>query len=160
MPRNKKIEKRISFKLDPVFNNCLLNSIILLILRSGKRQIAENIVYDMYNIIEEKTKKDPLSIIRLAIINASPKFEVRIRKDNSNKPRKFSFHISKFKATKFALNWIIKNAKKRTGIKMALRLAFEIIDTSRNNSNTIKNKERLHQMAKSYRFFKPQNKRF
>nr|YP_009695292.1 30S ribosomal protein S7 [Nitzschia alba]QEI59606.1 30S ribosomal protein S7 [Nitzschia alba] len=137
-------------KPDHIYNSYLISFFISLILKSGKKKLAENIVYEMCSIIRKKTNKEPLRLFKRAVRQASPTIALKTQKFKK-KVKRTPYELSSFQATRIALRWIIKNAKNRIGSKIASRLADEVIDTVKNKSETLREKRRKHKMAKSFR---------
>jgi len=137
---------------DPIYNSYLVNLLINRILKSGKKTVAKNIVYQALEIIKTKTNEDPLNVFEKAIRNASPIVEVKARRIGGS-TYQVPIEISGFRATNLALRWIIKYAHQRVGRSMSIKLANEIIDTANDISNTIKKKEETHKMAEANKAF-------
>ena len=137
---------------DEVYNSYLVSLFIARILKSGKKTIAKTIVYQAFEIIKNKTKEDPLVIFEKAIKNASPIVEVKARRVGGS-TYQVPIEVSSFRATNLSLRWIIGYANQRVGRSMAIKLANEIIDTSKDIGNTIKKKEETHKMAEANKAF-------
>ena len=137
---------------DSIYNSYLISLFITRILKSGKKTIAKNLVYQTFSIIEKKTDEDPLNVFEKAIRNASPIVEVKARRIGGS-TYQVPIEISGFRATNLALRWIIKYAHQRVGRSMSIKLANEIIDTANDISNTIKKKEETHKMAEANKAF-------
>jgi small subunit ribosomal protein S7 len=121
-------------------------------LKSGKKNLAQNIVNEAFDIIKSKTDEDPLSIFEKAIRNASPVVEVKARRIGGS-TYQVPIEVSSFRATNLALRWIIQYARQRVGRTMSIKLASEIIDTANDIGNTIKKKEETHKMADANKAF-------
>ena len=137
---------------DPIYNSYLVNLLINRILKSGKKTVARNIVYQALEIIKIKTKEDPLNVFEKAIRNASPIVEVKARRVGGS-TYQVPVEVSSFRGTNLSLRWIIKFAENRVGRSMAIKLANEIIDTANDIGNTIKKKEETHRMAEANKAF-------
>ena len=137
---------------DPIYNSYLVNLLINRILKSGKKTVAKNIVYQSLEIIKTKTNEDPLSVFEKAIRNASPIVEVKARRVGGS-TYQVPVEVSSFRGTNLSLRWIIKFAENRVGRSMAIKLANEIIDTANDIGNTIKKKEETHRMAEANKAF-------
>ena len=135
------ISKKRFPEADPLYNSYLVSLLITRILKSGKKTIAKNIVYQTFELIKKKTNGDPLTIFEKAIQNASPIVEVKARRVGGS-TYQVPIEVSRFRATNLSLRWIIKYAHQRTGRSMSIKLANEIIDTANDISNTIKKKRR------------------
>ncbi len=137
---------------DSVYNSYLVSLLTARILKSGKKNLSQNIVTAAFEIIEQKTNQDPLLIFEKAIKNASPIVEVKARRIGGS-TYQVPIEVSAFRATNLALRWILTYSKQRGGRSMAIKLANEIIDTSNEIGNTIKKKEETHRMAEANKAF-------
>ena len=137
---------------DPIYDSYLVNLLINRILKSGKKTVAKNIVYQALEIIKTKTNEDPLNVFEKAIRNASPIVEVKARRVGGS-TYQVPVEVSGFRGTNLSLRWIIKFAENRVGRSMAIKLANEIIDTANDIGNTIKKKEETHRMAEANKAF-------
>ena len=139
-------------QIDAVYESHLVSLLINRILSSGKKTIAKKIVYQAFEIIEQKTKENPLNVFEKAIRNASPLVEVKARRVGGS-TYQVPIEVSSFRATTLSLRWIIRYANQRVGRSMAIKLANEIIDTANEIGNTIKKKEETHKMAEANKAF-------
>ena len=137
---------------DSLYNSYLVSLLIARILKSGKKNLAKNIVYQAFEIIKKKTDQDPLTVFEKAIQNSSPLVEVKARRVGGS-TYQVPIEVSGFRATNFSLRWIIRYSHQRVGRSMAIKLANEIIDTSNEIGNTIKKKEETHKMAEANKAF-------
>ena len=151
MSRRNIAKKRFP-KADPVYNSYLVSLLVTRILKSGKKNLAQNIVTGAFDIIKSKTNEDPLVIFEKAIRNASPVVEVKARRIGGS-TYQVPIEVSSFRATNLALRWIIDYSKQRVGRTMSIKLASEIIDTANDIGNTIKKKEETHRMADANKAF-------
>ena len=123
------ISKKRFPKSDSVYNSYLVSLLIARILKSGKKNIAKNIVYDAFTIIDKKTDQHPLEVFETAIKNASPVVEVKARRVGGS-TYQVPIEVDGFRATNLSLRWIIMYSKQRVGRSMSIKLANEIIDTA------------------------------
>ena len=137
---------------DSLYNSYLVSLLISRILKSGKKNLAKNIVYQAFEIIGKKTDQDPLTVFEKAIQNASPLVEVKARRVGGS-TYQVPVEVSSFRATNLSLRWIIQYSHQRIGRSMAIKLANEIIETSNEIGNTIKKKEETHKMAEANKAF-------
>lgn len=147
----KKKEKRITLP-DAVYNNLTVAKFINQVMRRGKKTIAMKIVYGAFDIVKEKTKKEPLEVFDLAIENASPLLEVkpkRIGGATYQVPRE----VRGDRRLTLAIRWIIQVAKSKKGKAMKEKLAEEIINAANNTGAAVKKKEDTHRMAEANRAF-------
>ena len=151
MSRRNISKKRLP-KLDCTYNSYLVSLLINRILKSGKKNLAQNIVDNAFSIIKVKTKEDPLVIFEKAIRNASPVVEVKPRRIGGS-TYQVPIEVSGFRATNLALRWLISYSRQRVGRSMSIKLANEIIDTANDIGNTIKKKQETHKMANANKAF-------
>ena len=137
---------------DPIYNSYLVSLLITRILKSGKKNLAQNIVNKTFTIIQTKTNQDPVMIFEKAIENASPLVEVKARRIGGS-TYQVPIEVSRFRAINLSLKWIIQYARQRVGETMSIKLANEIIDTANDIGNTIKKKEETHKMADANKAF-------
>ena len=146
------ISKKRFPEADPTYNSYLVSLLISRILKSGKKNLAQNIVNAAFEIIKVKTNEDPLVIFEKAIRNASPVVEVKARRIGGS-TYQVPIEVSGFRATNLSLRWIIHYSHQRVGRTMSIKLANEIIDTANDIGNTIKKKEETHRMAEANKAF-------
>ncbi len=150
MKRNKKV-KRIILP-DPVYDNVIVAKFINQVMRKGKKNSARKIVYNAFDIVKEKTKKEPLEIFNLALKNATPLLEVkpkRIGGATYQVPRQ----VPVGRGLALSIRWLIKVAKSKKGKPMREKLAEELINAANNTGAVIKKKEDTHRMAEANRAF-------
>nr|YP_010516840.1 ribosomal protein S7 [Haslea pseudostrearia]UXN44622.1 ribosomal protein S7 [Haslea pseudostrearia] len=146
------ISKKRFPEADPIYNSYLVSLLIARILKSGKKTIAKNIVYQAFDIINKKANDNPLTVFEKAIRNASPIVEVKARRVGGS-TYQVPVEVSGLRATNLSLRWIIRYSHQRAGRSMAIKLANEIIDTANDIGNTIKKKEETHKMAEANKAF-------
>jgi small subunit ribosomal protein S7 len=137
---------------DIVYSNVAVAKFINQVMRKGKKATARKIVYGAFDIVKEKTQKDPLETFDLAIRNASPFLEVkpkRIGGATYQVPRE----VRGDRKLTLATRWIIGAARSKKGKPMREKLAQEIIDAANNQGAAIKKKEDTHRMAEANRAF-------
>jgi small subunit ribosomal protein S7 len=137
---------------DNTYNSYLVSLLTNRILKSGKKNLAQNIVNNAFEIIKTKTNEDPLTIFETAIKNASPIVEVKARRIGGS-TYQVPIEVTSFRATNLSLRWLIGYSKERVGRTMSIKLASEIIDTANDIGNTIKKKEETHRMAEANKAF-------
>ena len=149
--RRRRPERR-SINPDPKFNDLEISKFINYLLKKGKKGTAEKIFYTSLDIVQEKTKKDPVDIFKKALNNAAPHVEVKSRRIGGatyqvpiEVPSSRQFYLSS--------HWIIESAKNKSGSNMSNRLASEIIAASNNEGNAIKKKEDTHRIAEANKAF-------
>ncbi len=138
---------------DVRYNSALVTHLINVIMKSGKRTLAERIVYGAFERVSEKLQKgDPVDLLMGAMENARPKLEVKSRRVGGatyQVPVEISFE----RQESLALRWIVDAATARKGIPMREAIAAEIIDAYNNTGSVVKKKEEMHKMAQANRAF-------
>lgn len=146
------ITKKRDILPDPLYHSRLVSMLTVRILKSGKKSLAQKIIYKSLDIIKENTSRDPLEILEKAIRNATPLIEVKARRVGGS-TYQVPTEIRAYRGTNLALRWLTQFAKKRAGKNMASKLANEIIDTSNDSGNTIRKREETHRMAEANKAF-------
>ena len=144
--------KKRELNPDAIYQSVLVSKLINHVMKRGKKTIAKKIVYRAFNIIKEKTKKEPLEIFELAIQNASPLLEIKPKRVGGatyQVPREVSEH----RKVTLALRWLIGAARAKKGKPMAEKLSEELLAASRNEGGAIKKKEDTRRMAEANRAF-------
>jgi len=137
---------------DSVYNNVLVSQFINQVMKKGKKDMARKIVYQAFNIIKEKTQKEPLEVFKKAIDNASPVLEVRPKRIGGA-TYQVPVEVKGERRIALAFRWIIQAAKIKRGRPIKEKLAEEIINTAQNTGWAIKKKEDTHKMAEANRAF-------
>jgi len=148
----KKKIKRHPIIPDPVYNNITVARFINQIMRKGKKTIARKIVYNAFDIIKEKTKKEPLEVFELALRNASPLLEVKSKRVGGA-TYQVPVEVKGERKMALAMRWIILGAKSKKGKPMREKLAAELMDAANNTGWAIKKKTDTHRMAEANRAF-------
>ena len=137
---------------DPLYNNVTVAKFINQVMRKGKKTIARKIVYGAFDIIKEKTKKEPLEIFNLALENAAPLLEVKSRRIGGA-TYQVPVEVKGERRLTLAMRWIIMGAKLKKGKPMKEKLAQELIDAANNTGWAVKKKTDTHRMAEANRAF-------
>lgn len=151
MPRKNRVYKK-NWEPDPKFNSLLVGRFVGHLLEEGKRNIAQNIVYDTFEIIHQKTKKGGLNIFEQAIKNVSPLMQLKSRRIGGANYQVPVPVVGDRRIT-LAMRWIKEAAQSRKGKKMAERLAEELLDASQKKGSAMKKREDTHRMAEANRAF-------
>lgn len=146
------IAKKRKIYSDPIYNSRLISMLTTRILKSGKKGIAQKIVYESMRIIESKTNKNALEILEKAVRNSTPLVEVKARRIGGS-TYQVPMEVRAYRGTNLALRWITKFSVERSGKSMPIKLANEIIDASNENGNSIRKKEETHKMAEANKAF-------
>jgi small subunit ribosomal protein S7 len=137
---------------DPKYKDKIVSKFINRLIIDGKKSIAEGILYGAFDIIEEKTKGDPLKVFKKAIENVRPSVEVKSRRVGGA-TYQVPVEIRYERKMSLAHRWLVANAKNRSERKMVDRLAAELIDASNNKGAAFKKKEDVHRMAEANKAF-------
>ncbi len=151
MPRKAVILKR-EILPDPKYKIELVTKFINRIMQSGKKNLAQSILYNAFDIIQEKTKEDPLSLFQKAIENVKPVVEVRSRRVGGS-TYQVPIEVRYLRRTTLGIRWILIYAKQRGEKGMASKLAGELIDASKGRGGAFKKKEDTHRMAEANKAF-------
>ena len=137
---------------EPVYNDVTVAKFINQVMRRGKKTIARKIVYQAFDIIKEKTKKEPLEVFDLALENASPLLEVKSRRVGGA-TYQIPVEVKGDRRLTLAMRWIIRGAKSKKGKPMREKLSAELMDSANNAGWAIKKKTDTHRMAEANRAF-------
>lgn len=157
MPRRRVIEKRAILP-DPVYGSRLLARFINQIMTSGKRSLAEQIVYGALNTIEKRLKRDPLAILEKALEHIQPMVEVKSRRVGGA-TYQVPVEIQSSRAMALAMRWLTEFARKRGEKGMSDKLAGEIMDAAdeegggTGKGGAVKKREDTHRMAEANKAF-------
>lgn len=148
--RGAKIKKR-QVQTESVYKSRSLTRLINFVMRHGKKPVAESIVYDALNMVNED-KKEALTVFDQALRNVMPRQEVRSRRVGGA-TYQIPFPVRHERAEALAVRWLVTAARNRKGKPMAERLFLEIKDASVNTGPAVKKKEDVHRMAEANRAF-------
>ena len=151
MPRRGAVPKRDVLP-DPMFNSKLVTRLINSIMYDGKKGVAQGIVYDAFDIVKEKTGKNPLEVFEQAMENIMPVLEVKARRVGGS-TYQVPMEVRPERRTTLGLRWITLYSRNRNERTMKEKLAFEILDAINNTGGAIKKKEDTHKMAEANRAF-------
>ncbi|MDD2353947.1 MAG: 30S ribosomal protein S7 [Patescibacteria group bacterium] len=149
--RGKPAPKR-NIEGDNKYSDISIAKFINYVMEDGKKSIAENIVYDAFEIIKEKSKQDPRHVFNKAIKKVSPLVEVRGKRVGGANYQ-VPFQVRGERRYYLGCNWIITAAHDRRGRSMAEKLAVEILDASNGEGNAYKKREAVHRMAEANKAF-------
>jgi small subunit ribosomal protein S7 len=151
MPRRNRPDKR-RIAPDPIYHSDAVAKFVNILMKGGKRSVAEGIVYDALTRASRQAKKEPLEVFDLAIRNATPQLEVKPRRVGGA-TYQVPIEIRPERRLALARRWLIRFARQRTGKSMAEKLAFELLDASNGVGAAVKRKEETHRMAESNKAF-------
>ncbi len=151
MPRRREITKREVIP-DPKYNNKLVARFINCLLRMGKKSIAESMFYGAFDIIEKKTKEQPVEVFEKAVSNVKPLIEVKSRRVGGS-TYQVPTEVMPERRVALAIRWLILHAKERAEKTMKEKLAAELIDAANNRGASVKKRESIHKMAEANKAF-------
>ena len=137
---------------DPMYNSKLVTKLINRIMLDGKKGIAQTILYDAFDIIKEKTGKEPMEVFEAAMENIKPALEVKSRRVGGANYQ-VPVEVSPERRMTLALRWLTNYSRLRNEKTMVDRLANEIIDASNGTGASVKKKEDTHKMAEANKAF-------
>ena len=151
MPRRGQIAKRDVLP-DPLYNSKLVTRLINNIMYDGKKGVAQKIVYDAFDIIKEKSGKDPLEVFEQAMENVMPVLEVKARRVGGA-TYQVPMEVRTERRQTLGLRWITSYSRDRSERTMKERLANEILDAVNGTGGAVKKREDTHKMAEANRAF-------
>jgi small subunit ribosomal protein S7 len=151
MSRRRVAEKRESLP-DPKYGDQTLAKFINMIMQSGKKSVAENIVYGALSVMGKKDNGEPLELFAKALENVKPTVEVKSRRVGGA-TYQVPVEVRQARSITLAMRWLVDAAKKRSEKNMGLRLAGELLDASENKGSAIKKREDTHKMAEANKAF-------
>ncbi len=149
--RRGKPEERI-IPPDIRYNSVNIQTMILHIMKRGKKSLAVSLMYDAMDLIKERTQKNPLEVFDTALRNVSPAMEVRPRRVGGA-TYQVPMEVSADRRTTLAIRWILAAARDRSGKSFADKLASELIDATNEAGAAIRKRDEAHKMAEANRAF-------
>lgn len=151
MPRKGPVPKRDVLP-DPVYKSKKVTKFINKVMLSGKKSVAEQVVYDAFDSIKDKTGKDPLEVFETALNNVMPVLEVRARRVGGANYQ-VPIEVRPDRRMTLGIRWIVGYARLRGERTMNERLSAELMDAANNTGAAIKKKEDTHKMAEANKAF-------
>ena len=151
MPRRGNIAKRDVLP-DPLYNSKLVTRLINIVMYDGKKGVAQKIVYDAFEIVKEKTGKDPLEAFEAAMENIMPVLEVKARRVGGA-TYQVPMEVRPERRETLGLRWVTLYARNRSERTMKERLAGEIMDAINEQGGAFKKREDTHKMAEANKAF-------
>ncbi|MCK5391715.1 MAG: 30S ribosomal protein S7 [Deltaproteobacteria bacterium] len=151
MPRKGPVTKR-KIAGDPKYGNQTAAKFINSLMLNGMKSKAEKIFYEAFDIVAEKTGKDPLEVFLAAMDNIKPGIEVRPRRVGGA-TYQVPMEVNAFRKQSLAIRWLLTAVRKREGKSMKEKLSAEILDASEGRGGSIKRREDTHKMADANRAF-------
>ena len=151
MPRRGNVPKREVLP-DPQYNSVLVTKLVNSIMLDGKKGVAQKIVYEAFDIIREKTDRDPLEVFTEAMNNIMPALECKSRRVGGA-TYQVPIEVRPDRRQTLGLRWITAYSRNRSENTMRERLAAEILDAANNTGSSVKKREDTHKMAEANKAF-------
>jgi len=151
MPRRREVPKR-EIQPDPKYKNVLVSKFINGLMKQGKKSIARRIFYDAMEIIQSRTKEDPVKVFEQAMENVKPIVEVRSRRVGGA-TYQVPVEVRPERRRALAIRWLVGYSRARGEKTMAQRLANELLDAYNKRGGAFKKKEDTHRMAEANKAF-------
>jgi small subunit ribosomal protein S7 len=151
MPRRKIVSKRPVLP-DPKYGDVLITRCVNVIMRRGKKSLAQKVVYGALEVLHERTDEDPLQVFKRAVDNVKPVLEVRSRRVGGS-TYQIPVDVNPDRRIALSMRWIVGSARTRGERGMMRRLAAELLDAYNNTGNAVKKKEDTHRMAEANKAF-------
>ena len=151
MSRRHSAEKRV-INPDPKFHDLIVSKFMNNLMEDGKKSVAENIVYGAFDLVQSKSKQDPIQLFHAALQNVAPAIEVRSRRVGGA-TYQVPVEVRMERRQALAIRWIIIAARGRNEKTMVERLSAELLDAGNNRGTAVKKREDTHKMAEANRAF-------
>lgn len=151
MPRRGPAPRRV-IPPDPVYNSELVHRLINKVMRDGKKSLAQRIVYQAFDLIRQRSGRDPLEVLDQALKNTMPMLEVRPRRVGGA-TYQVPIEVRPERRVSLGLRWIVEYARQRKDHTMQERLANELLDAANGQGGAVKRREDTHRMAEANRAF-------
>ncbi|MEJ5375636.1 MAG: 30S ribosomal protein S7 [bacterium] len=151
MPRKREVTRR-PIPPDPVYNKPLITKFINVIMKRGKKSVAERIMYGALEIIQKRTKQDPLAVFEKAVENVKPLVEVKSRRVGGS-TYQVPVEIRAERRVSLAIRWLVQFSQKRPEKTMEERLAAELMEAANHRGAAVKKREDTHRMAEANKAF-------
>jgi small subunit ribosomal protein S7 len=149
--RKKRAEKRY-LKPDPKFNDILVSKFVNYMMLDGKKSVARRVIYNSFELIEQKTKKPALEVFKKAVQNVQPLVEVRSRRVGGA-TYQVPMEVRAERRVALAFRWIRVYSRERKDKSMALRIASELMAAANGEGSSVKKKDDTHRMAEANKAF-------
>jgi len=151
MPRRKVVTKRPVLP-DSKYNDLFITRCVNVLMKQGKKSLAEHIMYGALEIVRERTGEDPLKVFRQAVDNVKPVLEVRSRRVGGS-TYQIPVDVPPDRRVALSMRWIVGSARSRGERGMMRRLAAELVDAYNNTGSAVKKREDTHRMAEANKAF-------
>ncbi|HEX6982694.1 MAG TPA: 30S ribosomal protein S7 [Balneolaceae bacterium] len=149
--RRKTAEKR-DVQPDPVFHDKLITRFVNNLMRDGKKNVARKILYQAFEIVEEKTGETGMDVFKSALENVTPVVEVRSRRVGGS-TYQVPVEVRPDRGTALGMRWLIQASSGRNDKSMARRLSRELLDAANNEGGAVRKKDEVHRMAEANKAF-------
>lgn len=149
--RRKTAEKR-DVQPDPIFEDKLITRFVNNLMKDGKKNVARKIVYQAFEVIEEKTGETGIDTFKSAMQNATPVVEVKSRRVGGA-TYQVPMEVRQERGVALGMRWLIRAARSRNDKSMSLRLSRELMDASNNEGGAVRKKDEVHRMAEANKAF-------
>ena len=151
MPRRREVPKR-DITPDPKFGDRQITKFMNVLMRSGKKSVAESIIYGALERVGERAQDEPVRVFRRAIDNVRPRVEVKSRRVGGATDQ-VPIEVRPERGTALAMRWIVSFARSRSGKSMAEKLASEMLDAASERGEAVRRKDEMHRMAEANKAF-------
>ena len=151
MPRKGYIAKR-DVLVDPIYNSKLVTRLINKLMLDGKKNVAQDILYNAFDIVEAKTGRQPMEVFEQALSNIMPLLELKVRRVGGANYQ-VPIEVSSERRLTLGLRWLVNYSRLRHEKTMEQRLAADIMDAANGTGASVKKKEDTHKMAEANKAF-------
>ena len=152
MPRRREVPKR-EILPDPLYNSQLVTKFVNVVMKDGKKSVAERILYDALEVIRQRTNDDPMKVFKKAIENVKPALEVKSRRVGGSNYQ-VPIEVNPNRRLSLSIRWLVSLARSRgDGKTMVEKLANELLDAANLRGGAVKKREDVHRMAEANKAF-------
>ena len=151
MPRRREVPKR-EILPDPLFNSQLVTKFVNVVMRDGKKTVAERILYQALEMVRQRTQDDPMKVFKKAVENVKPTLEVKSRRVGGSNYQ-VPIEVNPNRRNSLGIRWIISYARLRSERGMINKLSNELLDASNLRGGAMKKKDDVHKMAEANKAF-------
>jgi len=151
MPRRREVPKR-KILPDPKYNDVLVSKFMNVVMKDGKKAVAEQIVYGAFQLVLDRTREDPVEIFHRALENCQPSVEVKSRRVGGA-TYQVPIEVRPGRRMALAMRWVVSYARSRPGKSMREKLANELIEAAHSRGNAVKKRDDVHRMAEANKAF-------
>ena len=137
---------------DTVYNSVELSRFINMVMKRGKKTLAQRIVYSALELVGQETKREPIEVFSQALGNSKPLLEVKPRRVGGA-TYQVPIEVRNERSEALSMRWLLVAARARKNLPMTRRLALELMDAARGEGTAVRRKEEMHRMAEANRAF-------